>query len=184
MNQTIQAQFDQNSKANPLALAEVRVCESLADFRKLPEAPFVCFATDSSLETGLAREVFLRYVAPSPQSLVLMTSRAPAWSLASRSLCLSYPQVAPSTQPHFPTPPPVRVCSRFLGHTAALLRCRSPSGNGILRFTHRRNVRLKGAELEEFLQRREQQRSVRVVLLFATPQHKKRIIPPTFRRVL
>lgn len=76
-------------KINPFALGQVRLITSKEEMELLfAEAsapgrprPFCLLASSHTLETSLAQEALVR-LAPDPRSLLLLTTRAPAWSVA------------------------------------------------------------------------------------------------------
>ena len=80
--------FD-SGKINPFALGQVRLITSKEEMELLfAEAaapgrprPFCLLASSHTLETSLAQEALVR-LAPDPRSLLLLTMRAPAWSVA------------------------------------------------------------------------------------------------------
>ena len=127
MTDKCQKMFDAG-KVNPFALGQVRQITTREEMEALPR-PFCLLATNASLETSLAQEALL-HLAPEPRNLLLLTSRAPAWSVAGQLF-----------DPQMPN----------------ALRKRMPPTIAIQR---RSQVALEGEELEKYREEQKIQRSL------------------------
>ncbi|CAI2180410.1 19114_t:CDS:2 [Funneliformis geosporum] len=79
MSDAINRQFD-NKRENPFEFRYLRLCTRYKELSKYP-GPKVVIASNVSLETGYARDLFLEW-GTSPDNAVILTDRGPPYSLA------------------------------------------------------------------------------------------------------
>ncbi|RGB38277.1 beta-lactamase-like protein [Rhizophagus diaphanus] len=79
MSDAINRQFD-DKRENPFEFRYLRLCTRYKELAKYPE-PKVVIASNVSLESGYARDLFLEW-GTSPENAVILTDRGPPYSLA------------------------------------------------------------------------------------------------------
>jgi len=112
---------------NPFSLRHLTICHTKEELDRIPK-PYVVLASSASLSSGLSQDVFLD-LCREELNRVILTTNNEAWSLSAKLMKLIQTPT-PSSSP-------------------------SLQGSKIVRFLRRRNVLLKGRELDEYL---EQQR--------------------------
>eukprot|EP00823_Brevimastigomonas_motovehiculus_P006165 TRINITY_DN4974_c0_g1_i1.p1 TRINITY_DN4974_c0_g1~~TRINITY_DN4974_c0_g1_i1.p1 ORF type:complete len:729 (+),score=157.35 TRINITY_DN4974_c0_g1_i1:99-2285(+) len=85
MSEACMKQFDQ-SRDNPFSFKLLHVCHKREELDKYPK-PWVVLASDQSLETSFARDLFIE-MSSDPKNLLLLTCRTSAKTLASKLLHL------------------------------------------------------------------------------------------------
>lgn len=117
MTDKCQKMFDTH-KMNPFTFQHLKLLTSLDEVSNLRQ-PFVLFASNPTLETSLAQDVFCK-IAIERKNLLLLTQRAPSWSLAGTFFDPTKPNSLRSEMPRE------------------------------VRFIRRRRIKLEGLELEQF----------------------------------
>ncbi|GBC00830.1 hypothetical protein RclHR1_03990007 [Rhizophagus clarus] len=84
MSDAINRQFD-DKRENPFEFRYLRLCTRYKELAKYPE-PKVVIASNVSLDSGYARDLFLEW-GTSPENAVILTDRGPPYSLARKLYC-------------------------------------------------------------------------------------------------
>jgi Cft2 family RNA processing exonuclease len=120
-----------HSRENPFLLRHVKLCASLAEYRRLPiSGPRVVLAVDASLNAGPARNLLVEW-ASNPKSLIILPSAPPPTSWASQILTMA------------------ELRDAKVGFGSSMPR---------LEVSLSKRVALKGQELEEYRKMKEEQR--------------------------
>lgn len=125
MTEKCRKMFDSH-KTNPFALANVKLLTHTSEIASLRQ-PFCLLASNACLETSLAQDAFCQ-LASDPRTLLLLTQRAPTWSLAGQLFDHSTPNALKRPMPRE------------------------------VKFIRRRRVKLEGEELEKFQQEKKMER--------------------------